>query len=74
MFCAAEDEAPREKEPNLLDELPPYLFVPDALKHEYSHTDTRTVAAPYFFQQCDAAGYTNLWCCVCSAAGACWRL
>ncbi|KAF8277897.1 putative elongation factor 1-gamma [Trypanosoma cruzi] len=38
------------------------LSVLDALKVDYSHTDTRRVAAPYFFQHCDAAGYTNLWC------------
>ncbi|EAN91101.1 elongation factor 1-gamma (EF-1-gamma), putative [Trypanosoma cruzi] len=33
----------------------------DELKIDYSHTDTRTVAAPYFFQHCDAAGCTTLW-------------
>ncbi|PWV17869.1 putative elongation factor 1-gamma (EF-1-gamma) [Trypanosoma cruzi] len=58
-----EDEAPREKKkPNPLDELPPSPFVLDAFKREYSNTDTRTVAAPYFFQHYDAAGYTTFWC------------
>ncbi|KAF8286623.1 hypothetical protein TcBrA4_0024720 [Trypanosoma cruzi] len=38
------------------------LSVLDELKIDYSHTDTRTVAAPYFFQHCDAAGHTTLWC------------
>ncbi|KAF8289703.1 hypothetical protein TcBrA4_0139490 [Trypanosoma cruzi] len=58
-----EDEAPREKKkPNPLDELPPSPFVLDAFKREYSNTDIRTVAAPYFFQHYDAAGYTTFWC------------
>ncbi|EAN93563.1 elongation factor 1-gamma (EF-1-gamma), putative [Trypanosoma cruzi] len=38
------------------------LWELDALKVDYSHTDTRTVAAPYFLQHCDAAGHTTLWC------------
>ncbi|PBJ76494.1 elongation factor 1-gamma (EF-1-gamma) [Trypanosoma cruzi cruzi] len=41
---------------------PVSLSVLDELKIDYSHTDTRTVAAPYFFQHCDAAGHTTLWC------------
>ncbi|KAF8286580.1 putative elongation factor 1-gamma (EF-1-gamma) [Trypanosoma cruzi] len=41
---------------------PVSLSVLDELKSDYSHTDTRTVAAPYFFQHCDAAGHTTLWC------------
>ncbi|RNF03157.1 elongation factor 1-gamma (EF-1-gamma) [Trypanosoma cruzi] len=41
---------------------PVSLSVLDDLKIDYSHTDTRTVAAPYFFQHCDAAGHTTLWC------------
>ncbi|KAF8277732.1 hypothetical protein TcBrA4_0110970 [Trypanosoma cruzi] len=58
-----EDEAPREKKkPNPLDELPPSPFVLDAFKRKYCNTDTRTVAAPYFFQHYDAAGYTTFWC------------
>ncbi|ORC84288.1 putative elongation factor 1-gamma (EF-1-gamma) [Trypanosoma theileri] len=58
-----EDEAPKEKKkPNPLDELPPSPFVLDAFKREYSNTDTRTVAAPYFFQHYDPAGYTTFWC------------
>ncbi|KAG8342208.1 Glutathione S transferase N terminal domain [Trypanosoma vivax] len=58
-----EDEAPKEKKkPNPLDELPPSPFVLDAFKREYSNTDTRTSAAPYFFNNFDAAGYTAFWC------------
>ncbi|EAO00168.1 elongation factor 1-gamma (EF-1-gamma) [Trypanosoma cruzi] len=38
------------------------LWELDAVKVDYSHTDTRMVAAPYFFQHCDAAGHTTLWC------------
>lgn len=57
------DEAPKEKKkPNPLDDLPPSPFVLDAFKREYSNTDTRAVAAPYFFQHYDAAGYTAFWC------------
>jgi len=57
-----EEEAKPEKKTNPLDELPPSSFVLDAFKREYSNTDTRTVAAPYFFANYDAAGYTCFWC------------
>ncbi|CBH18338.1 elongation factor 1 gamma, putative [Trypanosoma brucei gambiense DAL972] len=58
-----DDDVPKEKKkPNPLDELPPSPFVLDAFKREYSNNDTRTVAAPYFFQNYDAAGYTSFWC------------
>ncbi|KAG5510578.1 hypothetical protein JKF63_06875 [Porcisia hertigi] len=53
--------AKEEKKPNPLDALPPSNFVLDAYKREYSNTDTRTVAAPYFFQHYDAEGYTCFW-------------
>ncbi|TPP41685.1 Elongation factor 1 gamma, conserved domain family protein [Leishmania donovani] len=36
-------------------------FVLDAYKREYSNTDTRTVAAPYFFEHYDTEGYTCFW-------------
>jgi elongation factor 1-gamma len=59
-----EDEAPMEdkKKPNPLDALPPSPFVLDAFKREYSNTDTRSVAAPYFFKNFDAAGFSAFWC------------
>lgn len=60
---ADEDEAPKEKKKtNPLDELPPSSFVLDAFKREYSNKCTRTVVAPYFFQNYDPAGYTAFWC------------
>jgi elongation factor 1-gamma len=58
-----EDEVVEEKKkPNPLDLLPPSPFVMDAFKREYSNTDTRTVAAPWFFNNYDAAGYSAFWC------------
>ncbi|CCW64576.1 unnamed protein product [Phytomonas sp. EM1] len=58
-----EEEEPKEKKaPNPLDALPPSPFVLDAFKREYSNTDTRTVAAPYFFANFDASGYSCFWC------------
>jgi elongation factor 1-gamma len=58
-----EDEVIVEKKkPNPLDLLPPSPFVMDAFKREYSNTDTRTVAAPWFFANFDAAGYSAYWC------------
>lgn len=51
-----------KKKPNPLDLLPPSSFVLDAFKREYSNTDTRTVAAPYFFDNYDPNGYTCFWC------------
>lgn len=55
-------EAQEKKKPNPLDLLPPSSFVLDAFKREYSNTDTRTVAAPYFFANFDAAGFSAFWC------------
>lgn len=62
--AAEEEEKPAEekKKPNPLDALPPSSFVLDAFKREYSNTDTRTVAAPYFFANYDPEGYTCFWC------------
>jgi elongation factor 1-gamma len=60
-----EDEGPTfedKKKPNPLDALPPSNFVLDAFKREYSNNDTRTVAAPYLFDNFDPAGYTAFWC------------
>jgi len=60
-----EDEEPvieDKKKPNPLDSLPPSSFVLDAFKREYSNTDTRTVAAPWFFKNFDAAGFSAFWC------------
>ncbi|CCW66695.1 unnamed protein product [Phytomonas sp. Hart1] len=58
-----EEEVPKEKKvANPLDMLPPSSFVLDAFKREYSNTDTRTVAAPYFFDKFDASGYSCFWC------------
>ncbi|EAN90765.1 elongation factor 1-gamma (EF-1-gamma) [Trypanosoma cruzi] len=54
-FCGEE-----ENEPAGIAAASP--FVLDELKREYSHTDTRTVAAPYFFQHHDAAGCKTLRC------------
>lgn len=59
---AADEVVEEKKKPNPLDELAPSPFVLDAFKREYSNTDTRTVAAPYFFEHFDAAGYTAFWC------------
>lgn len=60
----SEDDAPKEekKKPNPLDALPPSDFVLDAFKREYSNNDTRTVAAPYFFEKFDPKGFTCFWC------------
>lgn len=59
-----DDDMPKEekKKPNPLDSLPPSDFVLDAFKREYSNTDTRTVAAPYFFEKFDSKGFTCFWC------------
>lgn len=57
-----EKPAKEEKKANPLDALPASSFVLDAFKREYSNTDTRTVAAPYFFANYDAEGYTCYWC------------
>ncbi|CAM65924.1 elongation factor-1 gamma [Leishmania infantum JPCM5] len=56
-----EQSAKEEKKANPLDALPPSSFVLDAYKREYSNTDTRTVAAPYFFEHYDTEGYTCFW-------------
>lgn len=56
-----EDEEPaivEEKKPNPLDLLPPSKFVLDAFKREYSNTDTRKVAAPFFFDNFDKEGFS----------------
>lgn len=58
----ADEEVQEKKKPNPLDLLPPSPFVLDAFKREYSNTDTRTVAAPYFFANFDAAGFSAFWC------------
>ncbi|RNC35338.1 elongation factor 1-gamma [Trypanosoma cruzi] len=55
-------EGRRNKRPNPLDELPLIPFLLEGLNRDYSHTDTRTVAAPYFFQHCGAAGHMSFWC------------
>lgn len=55
-------EFQEKKMPNPLDALPPSPFVLDAFKREYSNTDTRTVAAPYFFERFDPNGFTCFWC------------
>lgn len=57
-----EEAVVEKKKPNPLDSLPPTPFVLDAFKREYSNTDTRTVASPYFFANFDNAGYTAFWC------------
>ena len=58
-----EEEAPMPaKKPNPLDLLPPSKFVLDAFKREYSNKDTRTVAAPFFFDNYDAEGFSCFWC------------
>jgi elongation factor 1-gamma len=58
-----EDEAPVEKKkPNPLDSLPPTTFNLDEFKREYSNKDTRKEAAPYFFQNYDAEGWTAYKC------------
>jgi len=57
-----EDEAKEEpKAKNPLDLLPPSKLVLDAFKREYSNKDTRTEAAPWFFANYDAEGYTCFW-------------
>jgi len=59
-----EDDAVKEepKKPNPLDALPPSKFVLDAFKREYSNKDTRTEAAPWFFDNFDNEGFTAFWC------------
>jgi len=45
-----------------LDSLPPSpTFIMDEFKRCYSNNDTRTVAAPFFFDKYDSNGYTCLW-------------
>jgi elongation factor 1-gamma len=57
----AEEEAKAEsKKKNVLDSLPPSNFVMDEWKRQYSNTDTRTVAIPWFWEHYDAEGY-SLW-------------
>lgn len=57
-----EEVVVEKKKPNPLDLLPPSPFVLDAFKREYSNTDTRTVAAPYFFANFDKEGFSAFWC------------
>ena len=60
-----EDEDPAAQEPkkvNPLDLLPPSKFVLDAFKREYSNKDTRTVAAPWLFDNFDGEGFSMWWC------------
>lgn len=58
-----EEMVPQEKKkPNPLDALPPSDFVLDAFKREYSNTDTRSVAAPYFLKNYDSNGFSCFWC------------
>jgi elongation factor 1-gamma len=57
-----EEVVVEKKKPNPLDSLPPSPFVLDAFKREYSNTDTRTVAAPYFFNNFDKDGFCAFWC------------
>jgi len=57
----AEEEAKAEsKKKNVLDSLPPSKFVMDEWKRQYSNTDTRTVAIPWFWENYDPEGY-SLW-------------
>eukprot|EP00388_Colpodella_angusta_P019719 GDKJ01049326.1.p2 GENE.GDKJ01049326.1~~GDKJ01049326.1.p2 ORF type:complete len:404 (+),score=109.58 GDKJ01049326.1:41-1252(+) len=57
-----EDDMPKEeKKANPLDSLPPSKLVLDAFKREYSNNDTRSHAAPWFFQNFDSEGYTCFW-------------
>ena len=45
-----------------LDTLPPSpTFIMDEFKRCYSNNDTRTIAAPFFFEKYDPSGYTCLW-------------
>ena len=45
-----------------LDSLPPSpTFIMDEFKRCYSNNDTRTIAAPFFFEKFDSEGYTCLW-------------
>jgi elongation factor 1-gamma len=54
------EEGPKKKNP--LDALPPSTMVLDAWKREYSNNDTRTKAAPWFFENFDSTGYSAYWC------------
>lgn len=55
----ADDEpAPPKAPKNPLENLPPSKMVLDEFKREYSNADTRTVAAPWFFDHYDPEGYT----------------
>jgi len=47
---------------NPLDLLPKSSFVMDEWKRMYSNNDTRTVAAPWFWEHLDKEGYSLWWC------------
>ena len=58
-----DDFTPREeKKKNPLDLLAPSRFVLDAFKREYANKDTRTEAAPFFFDNFDSTGFSAYWC------------
>lgn len=65
--AAADDEGEEEdyekddkKKKNPLDDLPKSSFILDEWKRMYSNNDTRTVAAPWFWEHLDKEGY-SLW-------------
>jgi len=47
---------------NPLDLLPKSSFIMDEWKRMYSNNDTRTVAAPWFWNNLDKEGYSLWWC------------
>jgi elongation factor 1-gamma len=51
-----------KKKKNPLDDLPKSSFILDEWKRMYSNNDTRTVAAPWFWEHLDKEGYSLWWC------------
>uniref|UniRef100_A0A7S1TG37 Elongation factor 1-gamma n=1 Tax=Compsopogon caeruleus TaxID=31354 RepID=A0A7S1TG37_9RHOD len=55
--------APKENKPkHPLELLPPTPFVLDEWKRQYSNTDTRSAALPWFFENFDPQGYSIFYC------------
>jgi elongation factor 1-gamma len=55
-------EQKKDKKANPLDQLPASKMVLDEWKRQYSNTDTRTEALPWFWENYDPAGYCIYFC------------
>ncbi|KAL6074491.1 Elongation factor 1-gamma [Balamuthia mandrillaris] len=60
--AAAPAETKKEKKANPLDSLPVSKLVLDEWKRQYSNTDTRTEALPWFWENYDPEGYSIYFC------------